>query len=198
MNPRMLLLAPLFLLPLALRSPQAAPAPAKAPAGAWKIDPVHSIVLFKIKHLDTSWSFGRFNGLSGTLEFDEAKPEAAKLSVEIDPASVDTNQKPREDHLRGPDFFSVKEFPKITFGSAKVAKSGDGFDVSGELSLHGVKKTISFKAQKVGASDVVAAGGPRIGFLAETKIKRSDFGMDKYLDMIGDEVALTLSLELQH
>jgi polyisoprenoid-binding protein YceI len=198
MNPRFLLLAPLFLLPLAWRSPQAAPAPAKGAAGAWKVDPVHTTVLFKIKHLDTSWTFGRFNGVSGTLDFDEAKPEASKLSVEIDPATVDTNQKPREDHLRGPDFFSVKEFPKISFSTSKVAKSGDGFDVSGELALHGVKKPISFKAQKVGESNNVAAGGPRIGFLAETKLKRSDFGMDKYLDTIGDEVTLTLSLELTH
>ena len=198
MNPRFLLLAPLFLLPLALSSPQAAKEPAKGSASAWKIDPVHSIVVFKIKHLDTSWTFGRFNKISGTLEFDEAKPEASKLSVEIDPATVDTNEKPRDDHLRGPDFFSVKEHAKISFTTTKVAKSGDGFDVSGELTFHGVKKPISFKAQKVGESNNPAAGGPRIGFLAETKVKRSDFGVDQYLDMIGDEVALTLSLELTH
>lgn len=198
MSLRFLLLAPLFLLPLSLRPPQEAKAPAKGASSSWKIDPVHTTVLFKIKHLETSWSFGRFNGVSGTLEFDEAKPEASKLSVEIDPATIDTNQKPREDHLRGPDFFSVKEHPKITFTSTKVAKSGDGFDVSGELSLHGVKKPISFKAQKIGASNIEVAGGPRIGFLAETKIKRSDYGMDQYLDTIGDEVMLTLSLELTH
>jgi len=196
MNPRFLLLLPVLLLPLAFRSPAAA---AQAPApGKWKVDAVHSAVLYRIKHLDTSWSIGRFNGVSGTLDFDEQKPAESKLGIEIDPASVDTNNKAREDHLRGPDFFSVKEFPKISFASTKVAKSGDGYDISGELNLHGVKKSVTFHALKTGSSDVAVAGGPRIGFLAETKLKRSEFGMDKYLEMIGDEVTLTLSLELSH
>ncbi len=197
MNPRILLLLPLLLVPLAFRSPTPAQKPA-APGGTWKVDAVHSAVLYRIKHLDTSWSIGRFNGISGTLDLDESKPAEAKLAIEIDPATIDTNNKAREDHLRGPDFFSVKEFPKISFASTKVAKSGDGYDVSGELSLHGQKKSISFHAQKTGSSDIAVAGGPRVGFFAETKLKRSEFGLDKYTDMIGDEVTLTLSLELSH
>ena len=196
MNPRILLLVPVLLLPLSFRAPVQTKAP--APSSAWKVDPVHSAVLYRIKHLDTSFSIGRFNGISGTLAYDEAKPEESSVKVEIDASSVDTNYKQREDHLRSPDFFSVKEFPKITFTSAKVGKSGDGYDVSGELSLHGVKKTISFKAQKTGASDVVAAGGPRIGFFAETSIKRSEFGMKTMLEGASDEVGLTLAIECTH
>jgi len=192
MSLRFLFLAPLLLIPLAQKP--AAP----ANAGAWKIDAVHSTVLFKVKHLGTSWSIGRFNGVSGELTLDEAKPENTKLGVEIDAGSVDTNNKARDDHLRSEEFFSAKEFPKIAFTSTKVAKSGEKYTITGELALHGVKKSISFTAEKVGSSNIEVAGGPRIGFLAQTTIKRSDFGMDGHLDAVGDEVELTLAIELAH
>lgn len=195
MNPRILLAAPLFLIPLAFRSPEPA---ARAADGVWKIDAVHSAVLFKVKHVGTSWSFGRFNEISGEITYDEAKPENSKVSVSIDPNSIDTNNKKRDDHLRSPDFFSVKEFPKATFTSTKVAKSGDKLSVTGDLTLHGVTKSITFTAEKVGSSDIPQMGGPRTGFYAETTLKRSDFGMKGMLEGIGDEVTLTLSLETTH
>ena len=197
MNMRLLFLAPLCLIPLALRSP--APVSSVAPLeGAWKVDPVHSTVLFKIKHVGTSWTFGRFNGVSGTITLDEAKAENCKVAIEIDASSVDTNWKPREEHLRSPDFFSVKEFPKITFTSTKVAKAGDKYSVTGDLTLHGVTKSITFSAEKVGSSDIKEMGGPRTGFYAETSITRSDFGMKKMLEGVGDDVALTLAIETTH
>jgi len=197
MNPRYLLLAPLFFLPLAFSS-QAPVAKAKAAESTWKIDPVHSSVLFKIMHLETSWSFGRFNAVAGELAFDEAKPENCKLGVEIDASTVDTNNQARDDHLRSPEFFSVKEFPKIVFTSTKVSKSGDKYAITGNLALHGVTKSISFSVEKTGSSDIAVAGGPRVGFLARTTIKRSEFGMDTHLDAVGDEVELTLSIEVSH
>ncbi len=195
-----LIAIPLFslaLLPLAFAVAPASPA-APVADGAWKLDAVHSTVHFKIKHLGTSWTIGRFNGISGQIAYDPAKPEASHVSVEIDAASVDTNCKPREDHLRGPDFFSVKEFPKISFTSTKVAKSGDKLAVTGDLTLHGVTKSISFNAEKVGESNIKEAGGPRIGFYAETSIKRSDFGMKNMLEGASDEVGLTLAIECTH
>ena len=199
MNKRILLLVPVFLLPLAFRAPESlTPSAPAAAEGAWKVDPVHTTVLFRIKHLGTSWTLGRFNGVSGELTLDEAKPESCRLKVDIDPATVDTNCKPREDHLRSPDFFSVKEFPKASFVSTKVAKSGDKYTVTGDLTLHGVTKSITFAAEKVGASDIKEAGGPRIGFYAETSIKRTDFGMKNMLEGAGDDVALTLAVELTH
>lgn len=196
MNPRVLLLLPLFLVPLAFRSP--APAAPALQKGEWKIDAVHSTVHFKIKHLGTSWTIGRFNGISGALSYDEAKPEASKVSVEIDANSVDTNSQQRDDHLRSPDFFSVKEFATIKFASTKVAKSGEKLSITGDLTLHGVTKSLTFTAEKVGSSDIKEAGGPRIGFYAETSIKRSDFGMGKMLEGASDEVGLTLALECTH
>jgi len=199
MNPRILLLLPVFLVPLAFRTPSpAAPSAPAAAKGDWKVDPIHSMVLFKIKHVGTSWTIGRFNGISGTLAFDEAKPENCSVAIEIDASTVDTNHKPREDHLRSPDFFSVKEFPTITFASTKVAKSGEKYSITGDLKLHGVTKSITFTAEKVGASDIKEMGGPRVGFYAETSIKRSDFGMKNMLEGASDEVALTLAIECTH
>lgn len=196
MNPRFLLLVPVLLIPLAFRSPAPAPAPA-APAaeGAWKIDPGHSTVMFKIKHLGTSWTYGRFDTFTGEVTFDEAKPENCKVLCEIDSASVDTNSKKRDSDISGPDFLSVKEFPKLSFASTKVAKSGDKYAITGDLTLHGVKKSVSFTAEKVGSSTMM---GARTGFFAETTIKRSDFGMKTMLEGIGDDVQLTLSIETTH
>src|SRR5258708_39714738 len=139
MTPRILLLAPLFLLPLAFRSP----APAPAAEGGWKIDPGHSTVMFKIKHLGTSWTFGRFDTFSGEVTFDEAKPENSKVSCEIDTASVDTNNKKRDSDISGADFLSVKEVPKMSFAITKVPKSGDKHTVTRDLTLHGVQKRIN-------------------------------------------------------
>jgi polyisoprenoid-binding protein YceI len=198
MNPRLLLLVPLCLVPLAFRAPATAPL-ASAPAeGAWKIDPVHSTVLFKIKHLGTSWTIGRFDTLAGEVSFDEAKPENSKVRCEIDTASVDTNNKKRDSDISGADYLSVKEFPKMTFASTKVAKAGEKFSISGDLTLHGVTKSITFTAEKVGSSDIKEMGGPRLGFYAETSIKRSDFGMKNMLEGASDEVALTLAIECTH
>ncbi|MBK7643876.1 MAG: YceI family protein [Planctomycetes bacterium] len=200
MKLKLLLLAPVFALPLAFRSPTPAAAPLRASASAagWKIDPVHSTVLFKIKHVGTSYTLGRFNGISGALEYDPASFGSSKITVEIDPSTVDTNCKPREDHLRSPDFFSVKEFPKISFASTKVEGSADKFTLTGDLTLHGVTKSIHFSAEKVGESDIKEMGGPRVGFFAQTTIKRSDFGMKNMLEGASDEVGLTLALELTH
>ena len=198
MNPRILMLLPVFLVPLAFRTPAPTPLAAPLAKGDWKLDPVHSTVLFRIKHVGTSWTIGRFNAVSGTVVFDEEKPENSSVKVEIDASSVDTNYKQREDHLRSPDFFSVKEFPTIMFTSTKVAKSGDKLSITGDLKLHGVTKSITFSAEKVGSSDIKEMGGPRVGFFAETSIKRSDFGMNKMLEGASDEVALTLAIECTH
>jgi len=196
MNPRILMLLPVLLFPLAFRSPAPAASAAPAPAeGAWKIDPVHSTVMFKIKHLGTSWTYGRFDTFSGEVTYDEAKPENSKVSCTIETASVDTNSKKRDSDISGADFLSVREFPKMTFSSTKVGKSGEKLAVTGDLTLHGVTKSISFEAEKVGSSTMM---GARTGFFAQTTIKRSEFGMKGMLEGIGDDVELTLAIETLH
>lgn len=194
MNPRILLLLPVLLLPLSFAAPAQIKAPAPA-GGAWKIDTVHSTVLFKIKHAGASWTFGRFDEFSGEVTYDEAKPENCKVNCEIKVASVDTNNKKRDSDISGPDFLSVKEFPTMTFASTKVEKQGDKLAITGDLTLRGVKKSLTFTAEKVGSSTMM---GARTGFLAQTTIKRSDFGMKGMLEAIGDDVELTLAIEATH
>ena len=85
--------------------------PQTVTAADYKIDPAHSFVSFKIQHLGYSWMFGRFNTVSGEFSYDSAKPGAAKISVDIDPASVDTNHAERDKHLRSEDFLDVDKYP---------------------------------------------------------------------------------------
>lgn len=189
----LLLLTALAALPLGLFAPRASEADPVAPAN-YKIDASHSAVMFRVKHMGVSWFYGRFNEFSGKVAWDAAKPEASTLELSIDPASVDTHNKDRDDHLRKPDFFSVKEFPAVTFKSTKVAKKGDKLEVTGELELHGVKKTITVPVEHVGTADTER--GSKAGFEATIDIKRSDFGMSYGLpDALGDDVRIMISLE---
>jgi polyisoprenoid-binding protein YceI len=167
-----------------------AAAPLRA-ADTYKVDPVHATVIFRINHLGTSWVYGRFDDVSGTFTNDEKTPE---FDISVNTDSVDTNNKQRDTHLKSADFFSVKEFPTITFKSTSVASTGEKkFDVTGDLTLHGVTKSIVVPIEFVGAADTKM--GSRAGYEAHFSVKRSDYGMDKMVGMVGDEVHLTVSLE---
>lgn len=164
------------------------------PGGEMTIDAVHSTILFKCKHLDTSWQFGRFNDVKGTLTMDAAKPEGSKVEVTVAMDSIDTNNKKRDSDLLGPNFFDSKQFPTATFKSKTVAKKGDKvFAVTGDLMLHGVTKTVTIDMENTGSSDKM--GPPRVGFYGVLDIKRSDYGIKAMADMLGDDVQLTLTCE---
>jgi polyisoprenoid-binding protein YceI len=165
--------------------------------GAFKIDPVHSTVLFKIRHLGVSNFWGRFNEANGTVTIDAAKPAASKIHFSIPAAKVDTNNPDRDKHLRGPDFFNADEFKTIDFDSTKVeAKGKDELEVTGDLSLHGAKKSITVHVKQIGFADIPKMGA-RVGFEASFQIRRSDFGMKSASDggMLGDEVDLIVNVE---
>ena len=172
----------------------AAPTTAGAAAdGNYVIDPGHSAVLFRIKHLDVSWSFGRFAEFKGSFKLDE-DPAECEVQIEIEADSVDTFDSKRDDHVKGPDFFSVKEFPKITFHSSKVVKDGENYQVHGDLSFHGVTKPVVLAMTKIGVADTQM--GQRAGFLGELILLRRDFGMDTYPnEVLSNEVHLTLAIE---
>ena len=174
----------------ALRA-QSAPA---APA-TYKLDGVHSMVIFRIKHLGVSYTYGRFNDVSGTVKWAGSNPAGASFDVTIKAASVDTNEPRRDQHLRGPDFFDAKQFPTIRFKSTNTeAGEGGAFKLTGNLTLHGVTQPITVTFQQIGEGKD-PWGGYRAGFESTFKIKRSDFGMTKILNAAGDEVTLMVSLE---
>jgi len=179
----------------------AVPAPAPAPAavepvsGSFQVDAVHSSLLFAVRHADASRFWGRFNGFQGRLEVDADKPEQSSIVVEVEAESVDTAHEGRDQHLRGPDFFNAKEFPRIVFESTKVERAGEGFAVTGELTMLGVTKQVRAQADYVGYSESERFG-KRTGYEVRFKIQRSDFGMDYMVGAgLGDEVEIVCSLQ---
>jgi polyisoprenoid-binding protein YceI len=169
-----------------------------AGAATHRIDPVHSMVFFRIQHLGVSYSYGRFNDISGTVQFDPESPAATAFDLTIKAASVDTANERRDNHLRGPDFFNAVQYPLITFKSAKVEPLGDGkLRVTGDLTLLGVTRPVTAEVDITGYRD----GGPMLGYRAgfETRftLKRSDFGMTYGIANggAGDEVTLMVTLE---
>lgn len=190
-----LLLVAALVLPVAFWSSSATAPVAAAPAADAKtlaIDTVHSTVLFRCMHLNTSWAYGRFDSFSGTIVLDGDK---SAVSIEIDTKSVNTANGQRDDHLRGPDFFDVKQFPKAVFKSNKVAPAGESkYKVDGELSFHGVTKPVSFEVEKTGSVDDPKFG-KKTGFFAKLVIKRSDYGVSYMPGGLGEEVELTIALE---
>ena len=171
--------------------------PREAFTGTYGIDSVHSTVIFRIKHLDTSYSYGRFNEVTGNFSYDVAKPENSKVTVEIAVETLDTGTDKRDAHLKSPDFFDAVQFPVATFTSKSVKKSGDKkLAVAGDLGLHGVKKPVTLEIEETGASDSQKTG-VRVGFHGTMTLKRSDFGMNFMQGAVGDEVNLTVSIEAQ-
>jgi polyisoprenoid-binding protein YceI len=161
----------------------------------WKIDPVHSSMVFRIKHMSTAWFYGRFNDISGTVGFDPAKPEASSFNVEIKTASVDTNSKNRDNHLKSGDFFNADQFPTCTFASTGLtAGANDTFDLKGDLTLNGQTKAISAKLEKTGEGKS-RDGSSVVGFEATFTINRQDFGIKYGPGALGDDVRVTISLE---
>jgi polyisoprenoid-binding protein YceI len=171
------------------------PVTSPAPKDAWIIDTAHSSVVFKVKHAGSSWFYGVFKTVTGTIALDAAAPDQSSFAVEIDAASIDTRIADRDQHLRGPDFFDCKQFPTLSFTSSKVEKAGDDFTVAGTLSLHGIDKPLTVVVKPSGTGEMM--GKKVAGFETTFVIKRSDFGIEYGLAQkaLGDEVHLTIAVE---
>ncbi len=159
-------------------------------ADQWELDPGHAAVLFKVGHLNISNQHGRFNEIIGTMDTGEAK----SFEFVVPTASINTNNAKRDDHLRSPDFFNARQFPAISFKGESITPNEEGMELVGELTLHGVTQPLSVQMIQVGEGDD-PWGTYRIGLETTFKIKRSEFGMDQMLDMVSDEIELTISFE---
>ena len=167
-------------------------------AETYVIDGAHTSIIFGVSHFGYSYTYGRFNKVSGGYVLDRENPAASKFQLSIDAASLDTNNPKRDQHLKSPDFFNVKQFPNISFQSTGVtieqSKKGPIYNVTGDLTIHGVTRQVTLPLQKLGEGN--GPGGKfRTGFHCETSFNRSDFGMTNMIQMIGDEVAITVSFE---
>ena len=168
-------------------------------ADTFVVDPVHSDASFQIRHFVSNVR-GRFTDFSGTIVGDPAKPEAATVEFTVKTASIDTAQTKRDGHLRSADFFDAEKFPEITFKSTKIKASGkDKYDVTGNLTMHGVTKPIALVVTNLGSAGT--GKDAKFGFEATATLNRKDFGIvwNKALDnggyMLGDDVIVSINIE---
>lgn len=177
--------------------------PTLAFASTWNIDPDHSSVGFKVKHLMVSNVQGNFNKYSGVVEVDDKDITKSTVQVTIDTNSINTNVQKRDEHLRSADFFNVAKYPAMTFVSKKVVRAGeDRLKVTGDLTLHGVTKEVVLDVEGPSVESKDPWGNIRKGATATTKINRKDFGLtwNKGLEtggvLVGDEITITLEIEM--
>jgi polyisoprenoid-binding protein YceI len=164
-------------------------------ADDYTIDAVHSGVSFQISHVGLAYIHGRFDDFSGNFTIDTSDPTKSAFSLSIKSESVDTNNSKRDEHLRSPDFFNVKQFPTISFTSTSVKPIDGGYEVTGDLTIHGATKPVTFSL-KGGASAEFPKGVSRTGFsTSQIVVKRSDFGVGKPMPVLGDEVYVSISFE---
>lgn len=155
----------------------------------------HAFINFKISHLGYSWLYGTFKDFDGSFSFDAANPEASKVNVTINTASLDSNHAERDKHLRSADFLNVDKHPQASFVSTAVKSTGEGTaDITGDLTLNGVTKPVVIQARLLGEGQD-PWGGYRAGFEGSTRIALKDFGITKDLGPASQEVELILSVE---
>ena len=167
----------------------------------WEIDAAHSSIVFSVRHMVVSRVHGAFTKWSGKLELDTSALAEASVTVDIDAGSIDTRDAQRDGHLKSPDFLDAEQFPKIEFRSTSVEKTGaEKFRVSGDLTIHGVKRQIVLEAEYGGrAKD--PWGGERIGITAKTKIDRKEFGLQWNVALetggvlVGETIVVTVEVE---
>lgn len=170
-------------------------------AADYTVDPDHTSVGFKVRHLGISSVTGKFAKVSGEFSFDPKNIAAAKASAVVDAATVNTENEKRDKHLRNNEFLDVEKFPQIKFVSKEIKNvDGNEFKVLGDLTIHGVTKTVELDAEFLGAT-TDPWGNERAGFEAESKIDRREFGLtwNKVLEaggfLVGDEVKIVLNVE---
>ena len=177
--------------------------PALALASTWDIDPAHSTVEFSVRHMMVTTVKGQFQKVKGTVELDEKDATKSTVEVSIETASIDTREAKRDAHLKSPDFFDAAKFPALTFKSTKIEKAGKGkFKVTGDLTMHGVTKSVVLAVEGPSASIKDPFGRTVRGVMATGKLDRKDWGMiwNKALDsggmVVSDEVKLDINAEL--
>ena len=162
----------------------------------WQIDPTHSHLSFAIRVLSVSTTRGRFHALRGHLHIDEQNPANSWVEAAVEAASIDTHIKLRDAHLRSATFFDVKQYPTISFTSTNVEHvGGQNYQVTGNLTLHGVTKPITFDVAYRGQSTLM---GARTGLTAKATINRNDFGVGRgaAVQLVASSIA-TIEIDLE-
>jgi polyisoprenoid-binding protein YceI len=171
-------------------------------AADYDIDSAHSAAQFSVRHLMVSNVRGSFKKVTGKVVFNEANPSATVVQASIDVSTVDTGEAGRDTHLKSADFFDLAKFPSMTFVSKSASKTSQGIDLSGDLTLHGVTKSVVLHVSDITKEIKDPRGMLRIGATATTVIDRQDFGIvwNHNLDgggvVVGNEVTITIDIEV--
>ena len=166
----------------------------------WDIDPSHSTVGFTVRHLVIAKVHGRFGKFSGVVELEEGDLLRSKINVSIDVDSIDTREPQRDAHLKSPDFFDAAKFPTMTFASRSIERAGEGYRMTGDLSIHGVTRPVTLEVED-GGRVKDPWGNDRAAFSAKGRIDRKDFGLtwNQVLEAggltVGDRVDIDLEVE---
>src|ERR1035437_102933 len=170
---------------------------ATAQTETWHLDPPHSAAQFSVRHMGISTVRGTFTKVSGVVTYSASDPTKSSLDVTIDANSVDTRVEMRDNDLRSPHLLDVAKFPAITFKSKRIVAAGEGkLKVTGDLTIHGVTKEVVLDVYGPTSAVKDPMGNPHMGASASAKINRSDFGMTGMAAMVGDEVTITIDVEL--
>jgi polyisoprenoid-binding protein YceI len=186
---------------LVLAAFAALPLVAQAPAtDSFAVDKNHSMAMFKVRHMMAN-VVGQFRDFTADVNLDRANPGKSTVEFTIQATSIDTGNPNRDNHLRSPDFFDVAKFPTITFKSTSIAaKANNNYDVTGDLTMHGVTKRVTLPVTFMGFAKT--AKGEKAGFEIETTINRKDYEIlwNRNLDeggvLLGDDVKVTINLEM--
>ncbi len=168
----------------------------------YQIDPKHSALHFKVRHMNIAFVKGEFGTVTGTVDFDPAKPEASQVDISIDVGSLYTRDAQRYGHMKTPDILNAEAFPSITFKSKKVTKSGSGYQVVGDLTLRGVTKEATLDVSNVSDEITDPWTLARRGVTASAKVSRGAFGMGWNMELPGvgpvvsDQVDIDIDLEM--
>lgn len=168
----------------------------------WQIDPAHTRVEFRVKHMMVTHVRGSFDSFEGTVDFDDADPTATRVDVTIDASSINTHEPNRDGHLRSPDFFDVENYPTLTFASRRVEPVDDTHaKLIGDLTIRGITREVALDVEFVG-SGKNPWGKTVAGFNAWARINRKDWnltwnvGLETGGFLVGDDIAINIELEL--
>jgi len=168
--------------------------PSDVQAGTYAVEPNHTQVTFSVSHMGISPFAGTFSGGTGSLTIDPAKATAATLTVTMPIASIQTTSPKLTEELRSADWLDVAKFPTATFKSTSVTRIGaDSAQIEGNLTLHGVTRPATIRAKLFGAGANPMSKKASVGFLGRMAIRRSQFGVTKYVPLVSDETVLVIN-----